>query len=179
MPSAVVIEPLGKAKHDRAAFSSGVPQVDRYLKETASRLMKGGTAKVFVMVDPQRSEKILGFYSINAHSVQSGDLPKRYQRFALSDGSIPAAFIGMIGVFQAAQGQGIGSRLLIDALNGAYLASLRVGTAMVLLDILDCGNPVNVARRQQLYTGFGFQPLPSDPLRMFIPMGTIAELQPQ
>lgn len=180
MPSPVVIEPLDKAKHDRAAFSSGVPQVDRYLKETASRLMKGGTVKVFVIVEPQRSpDEILGFYSINAHSVQGRDLPKRYQRFALADGKLPAAFIGMIGVAEAVQGQGIGSRLLIDALNGAYLASQRVGTAMVILDILDCGNSQAVARRQRLYASFGFQSLPSQPLRMFLPMGTIAELQRQ
>ncbi|WP_372614833.1 GNAT family N-acetyltransferase [Halomonas sp.] len=177
MSSPVVIEPLDKAKHNRAAFSSGVPQVDRYLQETASRLMKGGTARVFVMVDPQqRREEILGFYSINAHSVQGGDLPKRFQRIALADGSLPAAFIGMIGVAETVQGQGIGSRLLVDALGGAYQASQRVGTAMVLLDILDCGNPKSVARRQRLYAGFGFQPLPSQPLRMFLPMGTIAKL---
>jgi len=40
MAATVIIEPLDKAKHDRAAFASGVEQVDRYLRETASRLMK-------------------------------------------------------------------------------------------------------------------------------------------
>ena len=176
MAATVIIEPLDKAKHDRAAFASGVEQVDRYLRETASRLMKGGSARVFVMIDPQRSDEILGFYSINAHRIESDQLPRRYRRFALPDGSIPAAFIGMIGVTQRAQGQGIGGRLLVDALNGAYLASQRVGTAVVLLDILDCGEPTAVSRRQQLYSRFGFQPLPSNPLRMFIPMNTVAQL---
>ncbi|QTF93816.1 hypothetical protein [Halomonas sp. BM-2019] len=135
-------------------------------------------ARVFVMVDPEkRPEAILGFYSINAHSAHCADLLKRYQRFALADGSIPAAFIGMIGVDRSRQGESIGSRLLIDALQGAYLASQRLGTAVVLLDILDCGNPAAVSRRQRLYAGFGFQPLPSNPLRMFIPMGTVAQLK--
>lgn len=179
MASSVIIEPLDKTRHDRAAFASGVPQVDRYLKETASRLMKGGTARVFVMVAPQRPEEILGFYSINAHSVQGVDLPKRYQRIVLGDGSLPAAFIGMIGVAERAQGQGIGSRLLVDALGGAFQASQRIGTAMVLLDILDCGNPDAVTRRQRLYASFGFQSLPSQPLRMFVPMATIAQLLEQ
>ncbi|WP_462322240.1 GNAT family N-acetyltransferase [Halochromatium sp.] len=177
MTKKVLIEPLDKTKHDRAAFASGIEQVDRYLRETASRLMKGGTARVFVMVDPQQSAKdILGFYSINAHRLDSVDLPQRYRRFALPDGSIPAAFIGMIGVTQRAQGQGIGSRLLVDALNGAYLASQRIGTAVVLLDILNCGQPAAISRRQRLYRRFGFLPLESNPLRMFIPMGTVAQL---
>ncbi|GGY11417.1 hypothetical protein GCM10007160_43050 [Litchfieldella qijiaojingensis] len=178
MPTSLVIEPLDKAKHDRAAFSSGVEQVDNFLQRTASRLMKEGTVQVFVMVDPaENPTRILGFYSLNAHCVDCGDLPQRYKRFANTDGSISAAFIGMIGVTQATQGQGVGKRLLADALKGAYTVSLRIGTAVVLLDILNCGNPEAVAQRQKLYEGFGFQALASDPLRMFMPMATVAQLQ--
>lgn len=174
----VIIEPLDTDKHDRAAFSSGAEQVDNFLRRTAGRLMKGGTVQVFVMVDSaENPSRILGFYSLNAHCIGCGDLPRRYKRFANADGSISAAFIGMIGVIQEAQGQGVGSHLLIDALNGAYNVSLRMGTAVILLDILDCGNPAAVARRQRLYEGFGFQALASNPLRMFMPMATVAQLQ--
>ena len=178
MSSNVIIEPLDTDRHDRAAFSSGVEQVDNFLRRTAGRLMKGGTIQVFVMVDSNDDlARILGFYSLNAHCVSCGDLPRRYKRFANADGSISAAFIGMIGVTQKAQGQGVGRRLLIDALNGAYTVSLRMGTAVVLLDILDCGNPQVVTRRQRLYEGFGFQALASNPLRMFMSMATVAQLQ--
>ncbi len=83
----------------------------------------------------------------------------------------------MMGVTLASQGQGVGGRLLADALNSAYIVSQRMGTAMVLFDVLDCGDPDAVSRRQQLYEGFGFQPLALDPLRMFIPTATIAQLQ--
>lgn len=177
MPSTFVIEPLDKSKHDRAAFVSGVPQVDRFLKETAAKLMAGGTARVYVLVDlEQNPAEILGFYAINAHRIEVGVMPNRYKRYALSDGSIPAAFIGMMGVAQAVQGQGIGSCLLADALGRAHSASLQVGTAVVLLDVLDCGDIAAVTKRQRLYKGFGFQPLVSNPLRMFIPMTTIAQL---
>ena len=176
MSDEIVIEPLDAYTHDRAAFSSGVEPVDNFLHKTAGKLMKGGTARVFVAINPEDSPTaILGFYSINAHSVECKHLPGRYRRYALTDGNIPAAFIGMMGVTTAAQGQGLGSLLLADALKGAYLASQRVGTAVVLLDILDCGNPSAIARRQGLYEGFGFQCLPSQPLRMFLPVATIAE----
>jgi len=178
MSGTVVIEPLDTDRHDRAVFSSGVEQVDNFLKKTAGKLLKGGTVRVFVIVNPNQSpEEILGFYSINAHSVDYGALPNRYRRYALPGGGIPAAFIGMMGVAQSVQRQGLGSLLLADALKGAYLASHRVGTAVVLLDILDCGNPDAIARRHRLYEGFGFQALVSNPLRMFIPMDTIAQLQ--
>lgn len=178
MLSTVIIEPLDTDRHVRAAFSSGVEQVDNFLQRTAGRLMKGGTVQVFVMVDASEDpSRILGFYSLNAHCIGCGDLPRRYKRFANADGSISAAFIGMIGVTQQAQGQGVGRRLLVDALNGTYNVSLRMGTAVVLLDILDCGNPAAVAKRQQLYEEFGFQALASNPLRMFMPMATVARLQ--
>lgn len=177
MPDKIIIEPLDLDRHDRAAFSSGVDPVDNFLKRTAGKLMRGGTARVFVAVDPDDDAgKILGFYSINAHSVDCGDLPNRYRRYSLPEGKIPAAFIGMMGVGLPAQGKGLGSLLLVDALKGAYLASYRVGTAVVLLDVLDCGNAEDIARRQRLYENFGFQCLPSQPLRMFLPMATIVQM---
>lgn len=177
MPSDIVIEPLDVNRHDRAAFGSGVEHVDNFLKKTAGKLIKGGTARIVVATPPQSHlGKIHGFYSINAHSVNYGDLHNRYRRYALPDGNIPAAFIGMMGVTSPAQGQGLGSLLLADALKSAYIASHRVGTTVVLLDVLDCGNPADVARRQTLYDSFGFQCLPSHPLRMFLPVATIAQM---
>ena len=139
--------------------------------------MKGGTARVFVALNPDDNPKdILGFYSINAHTVNYSNLPNRYRRYSLPDGQIPAAFIGMMGVTAHAQGKGLGSLLLADALKGAYLASHRIGTAIILLDVLDCGTPEAVERRQRLYLAFGFQPLPSNPLRMFLPLATIGQM---
>jgi len=153
MRSEIVIEPLDVNKHDRAVFGSGVEQVDNFLKKTAGKLMKGGTARVFVATNPNNNPReILGFYSINAHSVDYGDLHNRYRRYALPDGKVPAA------------------------IKGAYIASHRVGTMVVLLDVLDCGNPADVARRQTLYDRFGFQCLPSHPLRMFLPVATTAQM---
>lgn len=169
------IEPLDTKKHDRAALSSGVEQVDVFFHKKAGKLVKGETARVFVAVD-HSSGTILGFYSINAHSVHCGELPNRYRRYAQPDGSIPGAFIGMIGVDQSVQGQGVGGILLTDALERAFLVSQQIGTAVVMLDILDCGSPDLVARRQRLYEGYGFYSLESDPLRMFMPMGTVAKL---
>ncbi len=175
MPGSITIEPLNADHHDRAAFSSGVEPVDNFLHRTAGKLMKGGTARVFVAVDPENSpQTILGFYAINAHSVEYKDLPGRYKRYSLPDGTIPAAFIGMMGVTKEAQGQGLRSLLLADALKGAYSASHRVGTAIVVLDVLDCGDPSATCRRRQFYEGFGFTSLPSRPLRMFLPVSTIA-----
>lgn len=118
----------------------------------------------------------IGFYAVNAHAIDYADLPIRYARDRPAHGSIPAAYISMIGVDRRFQGQGYGGDLLADCLLRLARASDALGIAMVLLDVLDCGDPDQVARRRALYTGYGFQPLPSQPLRLFLPMATIRAL---
>jgi hypothetical protein len=61
-------------------------------------------------------------------------------------------------------------RAIARALAGA---AERIGLAVVMLDILDCGDPELVERRRRLYTGYGFQPLPSNPPRLFMPVASI------
>jgi hypothetical protein len=51
-----------------------------------------------------------------------------------------------------------------------------LGIAVAVLDVLDCGNPERVARRKALYEGYGFSPMPSNPLRLYLPVATIHDL---
>ncbi|WP_373053836.1 hypothetical protein [Thioalkalivibrio sp.] len=55
-------------------------------------------------------------------------------------------------------------------------ASDAIGISVVMLDVFDCGDPERVRRRQALYEGFGFMPLPSRPLRLFLPIATVRRL---
>ena len=66
--------------------------------------------------------------------------------------------------------------LLVDALRRIAGAAENLGLAVVMLDVLDCGNPERVARRKALYESYGFTSLPSNPLRMFLPLATVRTL---
>ncbi|ATW02328.1 hypothetical protein CHN51_01350 [Sphingorhabdus sp. YGSMI21] len=44
---------------------------------------------------------------------------------------------------------------------------------MLMLDVLDCGDPERTGRRKALYENYGFRALEAEPLRMFLPMGTV------
>ena len=131
----VIIELLDPERHDRDNFSCGVETVDNYFRKTANKLARAGNARVYVMT----SEKgdVIGFYALNAHSVDFTELPSRYARTRPSHGAIPAAFISMIGVDQRYAGQGYGGDLLADALLRIAQAAERIGIAVVILDILD------------------------------------------
>lgn len=96
--------------------------------------------------------------------------PKKYARARPRHGNIPAAYISMIGVDEKYSSNGYGGELLVDALTRIASAADRVGIALVMLDVFDCGDPDKTERRKQLYINYGFQPLTSDALRLYMPI---------
>lgn len=172
--SPCVIEPFDPARYDRAGFSCGVSAVDNHFQKTAKKLAEAGNVRLFVMVSADQA--LIGFYAINAHAVDYRDLPKRFARARPGNGTIPAAFIAMIGRDQRYSGAGFGADLLVDALRRIAQAADSFGLAVPQLDVLDCGDPERTARRQALYESSGFQPLPSNPTRLFLPLNAIREL---
>lgn len=173
-PVAYTIEPFDPSRHDRAAFSCGVEQVDNYFQKTANKLAKADNVRLYVMVDPDGT--VIGFYALNAHSVHFTDLPAKFARSRPSHGNIPAAYISMIGRDQKFRGGGYGGDLLVDALRRIAVAADAIGVAVVMLDVLDCGDQDRVARRKALYESYGFQFLASNPLRMYLRVSTVRKL---
>lgn len=168
------MEPLDPARHDRAAFSCGVRQVDNVFRRTANKLAKADNVRTFVMVGPEG--ELIGFHAINAHAIDYTELPDRFARNRPAHAGIPAAYISMIGVDSRFQGQGYGGDLLIDCLARLAGAADTLGIAVIMLDVLDCGDPDKVEKRLALYTSYGFEPLPSNGLRLFLPMATVRTL---
>lgn len=82
----------------------------------------------------------------------------------------------MIGRDQKFSGGGYGGDLLVDALRRIAVAADAIGVAVVMLDVLDCGDPDRVTRRKALYESYGFLPLASNPLRMFLPVSVVRTL---
>jgi ribosomal protein S18 acetylase RimI-like enzyme len=168
------IEAFDPERHDREGFSCGVEQVDNFFKRTANKLSKADNLRVFVMVAPDGP--VIGFYALNAHAVSFADLPPKFARTRPSHGNIPAAYISMIGVDQRFAGRGYGGDLLVDALKRIVRAADALGIAVVMLDVLDDGDEGRIARRKALYEGYGFSALPSNPLRLYLPVATVRGL---
>jgi len=66
-PVEYLIEPLNR-RHDRAAFSSGVEPLDRYLHAQARQDADRRVAAVFVLV-PASGSAVIGYYTLSATSV--------------------------------------------------------------------------------------------------------------
>jgi ribosomal protein S18 acetylase RimI-like enzyme len=163
----LIIESLNAARHDRANFTSGVTKADNFLKLTANKLSKAGHLRVRVATED--GVFILGFYALNAASIDCGELPPKFARDSPSSGVVPAAYIAMIAVAKSNQGKGLGRLLLTDALKRAASASEYVGMPITMLDILDDGDEKAIEARHRLYTSFGFQSFQANRLKMWVP----------
>lgn len=170
----VTIEPFDPDQHDRANFSCGVGQVDNYFKRTANKLSKADNVRLMVMTTD--GTEVIGFYALNAHAIRFEDLPKKYARTRPPHGSIPAAYISMIGRDERYRGSSYGGDLLVDALRRIVTAAEQIGISVVMLDVLDCGDSDRTTRRKVLYESYGFQELASVPMRMFLPIAVAAQL---
>lgn len=170
----LLIEAFDPAIHDRAGFSCGVEQVDNFFKRTANKLASADNLRVFVLTDD--AHNVIGFYAINAHAVDYENLPARYARTRPGHGSIPAAYISMMGVDARYTGNGYGAYLVVDALKRIAAVAENLGVAVVMLDVLDDGDADRVSQRTALYARYGFTALPSNPLRLFLPIDTIRKM---
>ena len=175
IPQQISIELFDPKKHDRRAFSCGTDRLDNFLKRTARKHQAGDFTRVWVATYREQAE-ILGYYAINAHSLQSDDLPATLTKNAPRFGGIPAAYLSMIATDRRHQGQGIGRVLLADALRRALKAADQIGLKAVVLDVIDDGGAEIEQKRRAFYTSMGFRSVPSRPQRMFISIETLRRL---
>jgi predicted GNAT family N-acyltransferase len=159
-------EPLGTS-HDRAAFSCGVPPLDKYLQTQASQDMKKSLAAVYVLTPDGKT--IAGFYTLSAYSVELDKIPDQIAKKLTRMPEVPATLIGRLARSDAFPKQRIGESLLADALKRSLANSKSVASWAVIVDAKD-------ANAVAFYKKYGFIEIPSTPNRLFLPMETIAEL---
>ena len=158
---ALIIEPLGK-RHDRTAFSCGLPELDLYLARRAGQDVRRRIARVFVCTAGE-TDAILGFYTLSALSIDLASLPERLSR-KLPRHPVPCALIGRLAVDRSAHGRGLGRMLLADAVKRTVAAGETVAMHALIVDAAN-----DDAKR--FYERFGFAPLTDDPMRLFLPLG--------
>jgi GNAT superfamily N-acetyltransferase len=151
------IEPLGK--HDRAAFSCGVPALDDWFRLRAGQDEKRNVARVFVAIDDRHG--IVGFYSLSSFTLAIADLPPEHAKRLPRYGAIPAALIGRLARDEKVRREGVGELLLADAIRRVLGAARSLAVFAIVVEAKD-DNAV------AFYQAFGFEPFPSRPLRLFM-----------
>lgn len=160
-------EPLGK-HHDRAAFSCGAPELDRYLQRQASQDARRNVAAPFVLC-AAGSAAVIGYYTLSAISIDAGELPDDITRKLPRYPDVPAVLIGRLAVDAGQSGKGLGKYLLVDALRRAWEGTAQIAAAAVIVEARD-------EDAASFYEHFGFRRFPDHANRLFMPMQTVAAL---
>ena len=151
-------EPLA-AHHDTASFESGEPSIDAWLRDMALYNQEQNYPRTFVVTATKG--RVVGYRAMCTASIHRTDLPRSQRgRNPLTD--IPCALIARMGVHRTLQGNGLGAELLTGALIDTVSAAQTIAFRAVLVHAL---SPQAAA----FYRRFGFEPLPKQPLTLFLP----------
>lgn len=159
---------LDATRHDRAAFFCGVPALDTYLAQLAAQHVRKGVSTVFVLVDTDRPDWILGYYTLSAaelDGVQLSDADRQH----LPRYPVPCFRMGRLACRLDARGQGLGRLLLGCAVARCLQARKQVAALALLVDAKD-------AQAKAFYLHYGFTPCADFPLTLYLPLG--AESKP-
>lgn len=156
-PDGFALAPLKKS-HPRAAFESGQPAVDRWLRGAALQAQDKRLASTRVLLDDGGA--IAGVFTLASAQVDFGALPGDVAK-KLPKRALPVAVLAWLGVGRAWQGQGLGARLLAQALNECHAASTTFPFVAVILDCVD-------DQAKAFYARWSFRELPGQPLRLFL-----------
>ena len=80
--------------HDRAAFSSGSPPLDQFLKTQARQAIEENLAAVFILTFDATT--ILGYYTLSSFVVKLSDIPETIAKRLTKLGQVPATLIGRL-----------------------------------------------------------------------------------
>ena len=163
----LIIAPLSK-EHDRKIFDCGENSLNQYLHRYANQDIRRRVNRVFVASPPDAPRQVIGYYNLSAGSLDAAALPEAFQR-RLPRYPVPVVRLGRLAVAESHQGMGLGSILLADALQRIAQACQVMAVYAVVVDALN-------DQAAEFYRQFGFIPLPSQPLKLFLPMDSISTL---
>jgi len=161
-----VIEPL-TAAHERSSFTCGNSHLDTFLRTLVGQYEKRRLGRTFVATQAGQ-RRVAGFYTLAAGSFDISSLPaserKKFPKHAL-----PTVHLGRLAVDVAYRGQRLGETLLMHALRASVEISKSLGAFAVDVSAKDDG-------AREFYARYGFLTLADNPLRLYLPMKTIAAM---
>jgi predicted GNAT family N-acyltransferase len=128
-----VSQPLSE-DHDITQFGSGNESLDRWLQRGALRAHRAGISRTTVWTGPG-DRAVVAYHAIAPTQVARIDLPSR----SLSAGysQVPGYLIGRLALDQTLHRQGLGTQLLLDALERIVHAADRGGGRVIVVDAID------------------------------------------
>jgi GNAT superfamily N-acetyltransferase len=146
-------------KFHRSSFSCGKPDLDEWLKTQAGQQERANNTRTFLAVE---GLKIIGYYATTTYRL---DLDEAAAMYGVGRRAypIPALLLARLAVDAGAQGGGVGSALLLHALQQIAAASRHVGFEVVVVHAIDKDAVTFYAQR-------GFTQFEDHDLHLFMPV---------
>jgi GNAT superfamily N-acetyltransferase len=111
--------------HDVSQFASGNESLDRWLQRDALRAHRAGISRTTAWTAPD-SRAVVAYHAIAPTQVASAGYSM-----------VPGYLIGRLALDEPLQGQGLGTQLLLDALERIVGAADRAGGRVIVVDAID------------------------------------------
>jgi len=148
--------------HELAAFDSGIPVLDDWLKRRALANEELGGSRTYVVTAGGR---VVGYYALATGGVAQAAVPGRVRR-NMPD-PVPVMVLGRLAVDRAYQGRGLGEGLLRDAVLRTLQAAQLGGIRAILVHAIS-------EEAKRFYERHGFVASPIDPMTLMI---TVADAE--
>jgi GNAT superfamily N-acetyltransferase len=147
--------------HDRDVFDCGAPALNLYLRNYALQNQKRGIVRNYVTT--HKDDKIVvAYYSLVYASLPQKLFPAKVVK-GLGKYDIPIMLLARLAVDYREQGKGLGKALLKDAILRTMQAAEIAGLKLLLVHAKD-------AAAADFYGKHGFEQVPGDPLKLFLPV---------
>jgi hypothetical protein len=160
-------------KHDLKGFDCGKPAMNAYLARYAARNRSIGISRTWVLtvaVAEAERPKVAAYYTLAGATVARDAIPTDTSR--LPAYPVPVILLARLAVDVSFHGRRLGEKTLITALRKSVeIADAGLGAFGVVLDVLD-DDALTFYRRFQ-----AFEPIADDPMRLFVPMGTLRQIR--
>ncbi|HEX9888210.1 MAG TPA: GNAT family N-acetyltransferase [Nitriliruptorales bacterium] len=122
-------------RHDRSSFGCGKEELDSWFHHHAGQAeSRSGSARTYVLVHENR---IMGFYSLAASGVAADETPEDLLRGQPRYPVIPAVLLARLAIDASHHGEGLGERLMADAVRRVIAATDHVAVVLLVVDALD------------------------------------------
>lgn len=155
MNGALRIEKLQR-RHAIDFFACGQPELDRFLIRHALQAQAAGSSQTYIALS---GEDVVGFYTLVASNLVHTDAPPRVVK-GMPRHPIPLLVLARLAVHTKMQGRGLGSGLLLDAMERTLQVADIVGVRALAVHAKD-------EQAAAFYRHFGFEPSPTDPHHLF------------
>jgi GNAT superfamily N-acetyltransferase len=143
--------------HAVERFTCGQPELDRFLLRHALQAQQANSSQTYVAVS---HNEVVGFYTIVAGEIGHAQAPERVVK-GMPRHPIPLLVLARLAVHAKAQGHGMGSGLLLDALGRTLQVADMIGVRALAVHAKD-------EKAIAFYRHFGFTPSPTDARHLFM-----------